>query len=376
MKDYSNLINGLDSESKSELRSGWSFCKIEDQIKIIRRAFIEDDVEFDRFITINDIKYFVFRFRAPQQGILATARNAFVACEWASRHGLIPYIDFEWGYYFENNFLAKDNFFDYVFEQNVTIDDIWNSNFICGDINWEYSHDERIRKDLFGNTKDVRVNCVSDGYRSYYENIKKYCDKWIRLLPEIKQLESIAQIHSSEQRILGLAVREGFSQKDCLLSKNNMFLYHPKEPTIYECAKDVEEILSKYECDYLFVTAQTIDTIAYLREMWGDKLLFVPRTRPKQDEYYLASRRFMEENLDRNSYKYFEFCNSGSREAEIINTFTKERMKDYVREIVSLSACDVFVGGKAGGSIMACVWNGGKYEDVIFWNDEHNSALY
>ena len=378
MIDYNNLLENTDDDIKIKLLRGWSFSKKDDKISHVPRAIIENDSDFDEFISKNSIKYFVFRWRAPQMGILATARNVILANEWASRHGLVPYNDFEWGYTYESNMLGKDNFYDYIFEQNTTIEDVWNNNIICGDINWEYSHDLKLRKEILGNDIDTRPNCMERDYKVYYATLKKYSDKWLHMRKDILDGAAIKieEAHNAGKRVLGMAVREGFMLDESRLSKDNQFLYHPHEPNVKEIIEDVTKYKNDNGFDCIYVTAETKETIDLLKCTFGDDFIYTVKERPCLEDYFQSSISFHESNLERNAKKYYDFINSNTKEAKTINTFEKRRMVDYVREIIALSACDCYMGGKSGGTIMACIWNGGKYESISFWTDSHNSKLY
>lgn len=319
--------------------------------------------------------YIVFRFDKCGIGILGIVRCALIMCERAEKEKLTPLIDFEFRVDYQNKGLFCDNAWEYVFQQPCGVSNVSTStdgNYFVSQIGYtggSYS-DKKQRKEVFGISDAFFPTIHPEGWRAYYKNLSTYMRKWIHLRPEIEKQyhEKFEKIFCDRIGVLGVAFREEFSiyhdgnDDGSVLSKHPHHLPNNKKYAV------VEEYMKKSACTYLFVTTAFQDTIDDLTEIFGDRLLYIDR---KRQLFSTFKKRRMElgdgimEAKDNPIEQYHTFADPKGKYYGLID-FSREGMIDYVGEIYLLSKCDYLFADNSTGSIVALMWNGGKYKDVKF----------
>lgn len=317
-------------------------------------------------------RYCILRFFAPTHGIMAVARWCLLACEWAEHHGMIPLIDYELEYYFKHDMVGKENMWDYVFEQKASVQEVYKQNSVFvgerGKIYFLPSMSEK----LFGSREEYHIRFADKNWRDYYKQLNVYSNKWWILRPEIKERfeKKYAELFKPEMKILGVALRELFSQKREEI-ENTILIDHPHEPQLEDMIELIKEYKEKWQCTHIFVSTIRKDSIHALEKEFGNALIYIERGRSNSEEelYYHSIQEKYGHSPD-------EYYLRTREDEQIAKTFKKEWIVGYVEEIYGISKCNCLLSSKSGGSITACIWNGGKYEELKILEDDNKSFWY
>lgn len=320
-------------------------------------------------------QYFVFRYKFGHMGIVAVARSALMACEWAQRHKMIPIIDYEWGYIYEDNKLGIDNMWESIFIPITPIEQVMKEdNVLVGFINDTYS-DPYIREKFTGSKDEPWLQFADENWREYYKKINVYAQKWWRFREDVLErfTDTYRKLFRSDMKILGIALREEFSLKKEEI-KGTLLEEHPHQLGIEEMIPLIKQYMEKWNCTHLFVTTQMEDSIRRFQEEFGDKLLFTDRGRVEFDKFK-KTRSITEKYIFKRPKEFYEWINSENECAKLAkeNVWNKKVLLEYLEEIYGLSLCDCLLAGKSGGSYFACVWNGGKYDALEILPDDNGS---
>ena len=195
-----------------------------------------------------------------------------------------------------------------------------------------------------------------DNTRIDQELIRKWVplhQKYFRLIPSLQQrFEQSYQQLLAGKRVLGTMIREGYmslaysrDHGDAAYKEHPGIGGHPVQPGLDELCADLEEKMVQWNCDYLYVVAETYNTLDYLHQRLGDKVITTSRIRrrvkdPSVQAYADAEKAFPADY-----------------------TMLKNN-EQYLEEIYLLSKCDCLSAGKCSGSIVASLWNAGQYEEM------------
>lgn len=320
-------------------------------------------------------KYCILRYAAPGMGILAAARNSLLAFEWATHNGMIPVVDLEWEYCFKYDSPGRENMWEYIFEQRPSVRELYEKKSVfVGGVD-EIFFFPAISEKILGSREENLIRFKEENWREYYRQLSFYSNKWLAFRPEIKDRfeNTYAKLFGSGRKILGVALREEFSMKEKEI-KGSRLTEHPHEPEISEMIRFIKEYIEKWNCTHVFVTTMFEDSINILKKEFGDRLLYTERKRKKFDEYWKwkkdADKYFCEPD------ELYLRLNRGEEDVQIFSTWGRKETVEYVEEVYGISICDCLLSAKNGGSLFACIWNGGKYEHLKILEDKHKSELY
>ena len=161
--------------------------------------------------------------------------------------------------------------------------------------------------------------------------------KYFKLLPELeKEYEETREKLFGTKRVLGVMIRDGYAALS--QANNHLVNGHPRQPSIDQLYEKIDSSLSQYSFDYVFLVAETESINKTFKEKYGE--------------------RFLSTDRERSVYKI--------EDGKVINLkLPKSRVKsniDYLEEIYLLSKCAGLIAGKCSGSIVAALWNKGKYD--------------
>lgn len=177
--------------------------------------------------------------------------------------------------------------------------------------------------------------------------------KYFHLIPSLQQrFERSYEQLLSGKRVLGTMIREGYmvlaysrDHADAAYKEHPGIGGHPVQPGLEELCAELKKRMTQWNCDYLFVVAETHNTVEYLRRQLGDKIITTSRIRrnvkdPSMQAYVDAEKEFPADY-----------------------TMVKNN-EQYLEEIYLLSKCNCISAGKCSGSVVAALWNAGAYEEM------------
>ena len=323
-------------------------------------------------------RYCILRYPNYELGIGAVMRRALLQCEWAAHRHMIPVIDYEWNYYLGEKTIGQDNGWEYLFKPNASLEEIINNSHdkfvFVGYIGGLYI-DEKTKNEL---GLDVGRVVVKENWREYYKKLNEYSKKWWHLQNDVatRYETCFSKLFRPEMKILGVALREDFSI-DAKKEKLELLSKHPHHPVLDEMIQIIKEYKIRWGCTHVFVTTYFEDSIIKLKEEFGEALLYTDRRRVLFEPYHEIFRS-VEEKYERTNKRreLVAWIKSEDEQAQIFNAFGKNTMIEYVEEIYGLSLCDCLVAGKSGGTLCACIWNGGNYQELKILSDDNESTFY
>lgn len=250
--------------------------------------------------------------------------------------------------------------------QNAYYRLIHNSEVDVGKINaWEM---------FFQNTSNIRVE---DAYKSYNvtlslgEVIKdkatsfignnKLSDEEIMrwheidrryncLKPHLKKLFDISVSNLlCDKRVLAVSIRDGYQKAADFKMPVITKAPHPVQPCVDEVISDVKKYMTEWNCEYIFVSTISLNTLEKMEQAFRGKILYVQRNR-----------------MDTETNDLEEY---NRRAAEIMKAETNEqRIVKYLEEVYLMSKCTALIGGKSSSTTVSRIWNGGKYEHTYIYS--------
>lgn len=246
----------------------------------------------------------------------------FLSCiECGLAKGLIPVID---RCSTQNVFLSNfpgENTWEFFFEQpmNYRLNELDGTVYRCFESGMPIS----------------LLHCRENHVIAYWRSIAK---EYIRFNDEMKRYLSDFTPILNGKRTLGVSIREGYTrhfEKD-----PGSVVGHMRQADTKQVLKDAEEILKTWNCDYIFLTCQTNETIRAFRERFGNRLLTIER---KLCNY--------EELAEGKSAAMF------SQNVRSRNQLQHER--EYITEIYLLSRCQTLLCSENSGSEGAFIMSEG-----------------
>lgn len=294
-----------------------------------------------------DKTFFVIRKQAGTIGLLSSYLTAVVRLKLIENSGYIPIIDMETHYHpgidDQTDKNKKINAWEHYFLpiSAYCMDDVKRSKNV---IFSEAKTTPQVGMCLFDKTK-VTEEILEDFY--------DINDKYMKLKPELlDRFERKYNELIKGKRVLGTMIRDGYfflaagRDQGAPEYKNHPGIErHPKQPTPWELCDILEQKMKDWNCDYLYVIAETTYSLNVFKERFGEKLIHSGRDVKQIDEL--------------NFSKYYE--------AAISYNQTHARVQEnifYLEEVYLLSKCTSVTAGKCSGSVVAALWNHGKYEHM------------
>lgn len=254
----------------------------------------------------------------------------------------IPIIDMEWAFYImahnDISETGKINAWELYFQPvtKYTLDSIKKSkNIIRGAVCYREQEDNYLRSNILRensleNEADFRELCRIDSkYMKLKSDLKeKFEDEYLELI--------------GTRRVIGVIIREGY----IYLNKMNYELInnHPVQPNIDKVIDDLKKWMYEWNCDFIYISAEFEQTINKMKQAFGNRLIYTNRLRKS-----IEADSVTEYQLQRDRY---------------YKSITREEINiDYLKEVYFLSRCTNLVCGRCSASIVAAIWNKGKYEN-------------
>lgn len=312
-------------------------------------------------------KYCVVRYSIPTYALMA-AGIQYIFCYYKlCDKGYIPVLDLECEYSYEQGRIGELGIWDSCFEQSITAKDAIKQKYVLATGNmYDYSGDKRIAKWLNGDTQDHFLHVKKDNYKEYYAKAKKLTEPiWKVKDTIIAELEKEVGSIIKEQRVLGVFLREDFSNDVIYKDKKDIKVYenHPLLPTVQEIINIIKNDLQQWQYDKIYVSALYSKSIETMKKELGDKVVYIQR------KNMLSSRDDRKIGFTDTSFELYEKMNKTKE-------WYYENNISYVKDLVALSRCTYFLGGPCSGSAVALTMNGGKYEDIYILEDKRKITRY
>lgn len=320
-------------------------------------------------------KYVVFRYASPTYAILAAARNYVFAYLWAYKHGMIPLMDIEQEYEYENHRLGVNNLWDEIFEQPITVKEVQEKDWVLVESLNSRRLSFRPYDILINGKKDdcfLRIR-TGDGWREYYKKVQSYAENCFKLRPEMQETcEKLCYEKIGDgKNVLGISLREVFSMDADKYFTNketrNVYDKHPKTYGVLTIIEMAKEYMEKWQCNKIFISTVFSDSVEQFEKTFGEKVVWIDRDRKRLDERLVSSNVAW----TKNNREIWESVHTQEGQKE-----NMEMTTSYIKEMYILSKCDCFLASRCSGTTMALALNGGEYRQFECLPDINKSELY
>jgi len=258
-------------------------------------------------------------------GLFAIIHHKLMHFEYAIEQGYIPVVDLQnyYNQYLSDYELFKENAWEYFFEQPMGfgLDDINKAKNIIQSVhsnkplNRQYfGYRDIFDKNIFLKYKNIFTTCVKLNNTSQDFCAKRY-----------------AEYLQNKGKVLGILCRG--TDFNTLKPKG-----HPIQPTPDEVIMKAEEVIKKYNCDYIYVATEDADIYDLFVKHFGDRLII--------------------DNTIR--WRISDLPNGRSNSKRLSYTDKEGKYKsgmEYLSQIYLLSKCDCFIGGATYGSFGVLMMN-------------------
>lgn len=294
-----------------------------------------------------DKTYAVLQIRIPYEGIFSCVHSLLRMFRYIEERGYVPVVDF-WLYPMlcsqNADMWAIENSWEYYYKQpgGVSIEyvhsgcknvkifnvvDYWNMTFIGGQMHFTKN----------GISNLVEWNRVLLKYFHLTDTLEKELyDSFRELFP------------CNGDKICGVAVREGYMTT--IASKRKGTQLH-LQPALDMLVEKLKESMEEWGYQYVFLMCETVETIKSFEKSFGNALVIYNRDRKTKSKEKGWHGIFADREEDR-----------------------VKKTKSYIIETYLLSKCDAFIGGINGGTWMANLLNGGKYEHTLILDEGFYNA--
>lgn len=311
-------------------------------------------------------KYCVVRFSRPQFEMFAAGIQYIFAYYELMGRGYIPVIDMEYEYSYKHGVIGEFNIWDSCFQQTVTAKDANKGEFIVmtGDI-FPDLYSKKLCKKINGDKFDHWVHLYKDNYKEYYRNVNKYIQPIWNIKKEIIcELDEEIGNETTGKRGIGVFFREDFTNEVEYtgVRDEEVLNRHPLLPCVSEVVKIIEDKLSQWKCDYIFISTQYVETVEYIKELFPrKKVICIERERK-----HIWAKENAWDIEEKEKYEIAKM----NREKDV------ERAQSYIKEIVALSKCSYLLGGASSGMLAALILNAGRYNDICILEDKRKITRY
>ncbi len=299
----------------------------------------------------SDKEFYVLRKFPKDMGLLSCYLTYLGQLQLIVDKDYIPVVDMKTNYYAgahnSPDDVEKVNAWELYFEpvSEYDIDDVYKSKNVT--LGYGFTTKNAM---LFFDEHNISREDISE-----WSRINK---KYMRLItPLQKRYKNTYKNILEGKRVLGVMVREGYmvlaqatdSNDSMDLAARVKIQGHPVQPTIEKVLSDIGSRMKEWNCDFIFVSAETNYILNVVKDKFGSKVLYTNRER----------REIKSLNLD-------DFRNVG---LELLKDKTRVQIThDYLEEVYLLSRCTCLLAGKCGGSVVASLWNANEYEEIEFYN--------
>ena len=177
-------------------------------------------------------------------------------------------------------------------------------------------------------------------FNKYAEGLAMRCARYAQLTPFNEYTEKYIQDYQTSlfpenKRILGVVYRSTSYGQEETPNKS-----HPVQPSLSALIVKVKKLMQQHQMEYVFFVNEESKNVEHMREVFGDKLIVLPR--PRYENFHTFTPE------DPNPLYVL-----GQRYPTNLG---------YLTEIALLSRCTGLVGAMSSGTRSAIIWNQGKYE--------------
>lgn len=250
-------------------------------------------------------------------GLFAYYITMLAWIEYAIRKNMVPVIDMK---NYANTFhrqgdVGRINTWELFFQQpcKTTLEDALksgNARYVWNDIP-EYQPNDSL---------DFLYN---DEIIEHYHLVAK---EYIRFQPHV-----LEKLEKKEEEILG-----AFKEERILgvLARGTDYTtlrpyFNPIQPNLEQLVSKINEYMKRYNCTKIYVATEDEGNLEYLREIYGEKILYTDQQRVRKVNSYLNDNK---EFTDRDSF---------------------ERGIEYLSSIYLLSKCNGLIAGRTAGTVGA-----------------------
>lgn len=283
-----------------------------------------------------DKKIYVLRRIPTGAGLLTCYLTHLSTLELIMDKGYHPIVDMKTHYYSMIHNCPEDegkvNAWEMFFEQfsDISIEEAYKSRNVTLGSGFMSDNGSNFKGDVALSDEELQKwHNIDKKYMKFKDSLlEQYKNEYDRLL--------------ADKRVIGFSIRDAYVK----LSDFKMEVVggHPVQPSVEFAIRDINRYLKKWNCDHVFISTESNQTLEIMKESFGDKLLYIDRVRrdmntENEDEFRNATRQ------------YFK------------NTTNQQRTVSYLKEVYLMSRCTCLLGGKSSSTIVACIWNGCKYEN-------------
>lgn len=322
-----------------------------------------------------DDKYVIFRFIMPNYMLFAAGNIYAFMYSSAIKNGLIPVMDMELEYDFENYRLGKENLWDACFRQDVTVQEALTKKWVL--VEDVYVDRELLSEacmDINGDPDDHSIHSTMENWREYYAKVHEMIEPCWKFQTSIigAYEKDVKEKIQMDDCIAGVFLRESFSrevEKYALpASTEAVYRRHPRTYGLEETIACVKEFMDKWGCNKIFLATVFQESAErFIQEFGQDKIILVPRERNSFAESMLAAKPIWDYS-SKERYEQYVKENMGSS--------WEKTSVSYAEEVLALSKCDYYIGAKGSGGAAALALNGGQYRDIFILPDFHNIMRY
>ena len=305
-------------------------------------------------------KVMVYQNQRRAPGLMTHAARVLCFSEYCERHGYQLVVDLKT--YFNMNLspdkVGKENSWEYYYEQPFPdappLDDVLKgSRFMLSPSSRKFllDRDQRIQNSRFSKFPlrlkqtdfiDSSVPCCLKRHDIYLRCCEA-CKKFIRFNKRTKEYtDQEYEELLNGKRVIGVSIRgTDYSVKRTY--------GHPIQPEINDVIEKVNEYISLYGYDYIYLSCEEYAAVERFRSVFPGMVI-------------INNRKFFD-NIDFKTSKTGVWAYGFDRENDAYL-----RGLEYLSSINLLSKCDALVGGINTGSQMAYIMNYDRYEHVYFYN--------
>lgn len=286
-----------------------------------------------------------YYYHTPNERIVAVPHllsnfyMVLIHMERAIKSGYIPVVDwqnYKVAHSEENPVCDTENAWEYYWNQlsDYTLEDVYRSkNVILSNMNLPSGGSLPPLRTPSNDIKIYAEKVMIGGYP--LAELTSLNDRTLNYIARAQE-----KLFPPGKKILGVAIR-GTSY-----AKINIG-HHPVQPSLEDFSKMIQEKKEEWGADYVFFTNEEQETVNTMREIFGDTLLVLERSRYKNYHIYSDNSKDPT-NEDPNPLYAL-----GNR---------YQTNLDYLTEMVLLSRCDFLLSAMSGGIRAALMWNGGRYK--------------
>lgn len=318
-----NIINNLHIEEN----------KIKTWIEVMREsAWLETKTSLGELYP--DKTFYVIRVRPITSSIGSLMLWVLKQLKMCKLNGYIPVVDFSFfkNVLLEENEVGKVNPWEYYFEQPTMY-----STFAV-------YHSKNV---IMGNADDDCTPFEIDALADDPDVLSEYCDLFEKYIHMNKRIEKKAEriFHNmfrtdldwKQRRTLGCVYRGTDF-------RNRKTVGEHRQPSMQEEIKKAQELMDKWECNYIFLATEDEGAVEGFKKVFHDKLIYVEKERYPSNVVFTQKYKF---NREQDAYL---------------------KAEDYLIEIYILSRCNCLLSSRVGILAIALPMNNQRYEHKYIYD--------